>query len=836
MHINDTVGLKGFPRTGPNREIKVALESYWKGQSSEEQLLRTAHRVEADAWRLQKSAGIEAVGLDGTLYDQVLDTITWLGVVPPRFKGLMGLRRYFAMARGAPGCAALDMSKFFDTNYHYLVPELDADLAPAPDFAPLLDKLRRGQEALGSRQAAVPIVIGPVTFVCLAKGCPLPVGEAVGRLLPAYCQLLRLLGAGGATEVQLHEPILTTSTAEDLQTVFQEAYGKLAEAASSCPSSSPSPFPLSLHLVTYYDDLGSTYPWAVQLPVAAISLDLRGATGAEVTSQTMQHIRRYGFPYDKRLGAGVVDGRSVWADDGTALALIRELLPAGLSPERLIITSSAPLQHLPYDLAAEGDHVPPELSTRLAFAVQRVDEIVRVAEAVRGGQRTDVAVEAPTEEEAPSEKAAGEAAAEVPSAAVGQAAAAGGGGGLRCGLPAEMFSRSEPYDVRRGRQVQMPAFPTTTIGSFPQTPEVRRLRQQLRSGQLSQSEYERRIAGHIAHCVGVQEALGVDVVVHGEAERTDMVEYFGSKLGGMWFTVSGWVQSYGSRYVRPPLIVSDITYQGPMTVWEYGVAQSYTRRPVKGMLTGPVTILNWSFPRKDISRARQALQLALALRKEVEALEGAGCSVVQVDEPALREGLPLKRERWSSYLGWAVDAFRLCTAVAAPGTQVVTHLCYSDFEDILHDIARMDADVLTIENSRSGNAMISALAAAGYSHDIGPGVYDVHSPEVPSVDFIRSRIRSFVETGILGGRADRIWVNPDCGLKTRGWPETIAALRNMVAAAAQAPAELLLQQQQQQQPQSVVPGVATAAAADTASQVAGNGSGGRSGGCNGCCH
>ncbi|KAG2448374.1 hypothetical protein HYH02_006956 [Chlamydomonas schloesseri] len=797
----------GFPRIGDQRQLKFAMESFFKGDSTDAELLAVAHKVQADAWNLQKAAGVSLIGLDGTLYDQVLDTITWLGAIPPRFQALSGLQRYYAMARGG---TALDMSKFFDTNYHYLVPELGPEvLAPGksslqPDFSGPLEKLARGQAVVG-REHAVPILIGPVTFVSLSRGCELPLGEAVSRLLPAYCALLQQLAAAGAPEVQLHEPVLATSEGAELRAEFEAAYAQLAQAAGTVP----------LHLVTYYDDIGAAYPWAVALPVAAVSLDFLGPPGAAVPSQTLALIKQHGFPSDKRLGAGVVDGRSVWKDDGTALALLRELLDAGaVSADRLLVTSSAPLQHLPYDLdlelaaantaAAAEPQLPPALAARLGFAKQKVEEIVSTARlAASPGDGSVFKAVQPREQQVEDHRA---------------------------GIAAEWFSRPQSFEARREQQPQFHDFPTTTIGSFPQTAEVRRLRQQLKSGKLTQAEYEGLIAGHIAHAVGVQEALGLDVLVHGEAERTDMVEYFGMQLGGMLFTRAGWVQSYGSRCVRPPLVVADIAYRGPMTCWEYKVASAYTRKPVKGMLTGPITILNWSFPRKDISRAAQAMQLALALRQEVAALEAAGCPIIQVDDPALREGLPLKRERWPSYLSWAVDAFRLCTGVAAPHTQVVTHLCYSDFQDILPAIDRMDADVLTIENSRSDNAMMAALAAAGYGRDIGPGVYDVHSPVVPSVEFIKSRIRSFIDSGILSGRYDRVWVNPDCGLKTRGWPETIAALRNMVTAAAEARAEV----------QRGAAGTAAVVSVAESDKAEGVGKGGAAevsaGRCVGCCH
>ncbi|KAG2493151.1 hypothetical protein HYH03_008575 [Edaphochlamys debaryana] len=668
------------------------------------------------------------------------------------------------MARGAPSAPALDMSKFFSTNYHCLIPEPEA--APgappaAPELGPLLDRLERGQRALGA-EAAVPMVVGPVTFALLARSSPLPPPEAVARLLPAYRRLLRELAQRRVPELQLHEPALATSQAAEpgVRDAFEAAYAELAKAG------------VPLNLVVPYADLDEqVYPWAVRLPVATLTLDFLGGGAGDCAgtgaNRTLELITAHGFPHaERRLGAGVVDGRSVWADrDGTAASLLRALLHLGIPPSRLAVTSSVSLQHLPYDTALEGSHMPARLEGRLAFAVQKLDEIVAAAATPPNG---GVAAAAGGQQAA---------AAEVDGSAAAAVAA------LRALGPAA-YARSLPFGERRGLQLQTHAFPTTTIGSFPQTLEVRRLRQKLKAGTLSRAEYEAAVSGHIAHCVGIQEGLGIDVLVHGEAERTDMVEYFGEKLGGMWFSAAGWVQSYGSRCVRPPVIEGDIAWQGPMTTWEYKVAQSFTSRPVKGMLTGPVTILNWSFPRKDVSREAQAAQLAAALRAEVAALEAEGCRIIQVDEPALREGLPLKRCLWAPYLAWAVDAFRLATAVAAPGTQVVTHLCYSDFEDILPAIDAMDADVLTIENARSGDAMIKALVGSSYGRDVGPGVYDVHSPEVPSVEFIRSRIRMFMASGVAGGRADRVWVNPDCGLKTRGWAETLASLRNMVEAAA----------------------------------------------------
>ncbi|KAL6745237.1 cobalamin-independent methionine synthase [Haematococcus lacustris] len=748
-----TTSTIGFPRIGRKREMKIALERYWKKQSTLQDMLAVQHSVEEESWKAQKSAGVALVGIDqGTLYDHVLDTTFLIGCIPDRFKGLSGYDAYFAMARGAQGAVALDMSKYFDTNYHFLVPELEEGWTPAPDFSHFLDRVQRCQATVG-KESAVPILLGPVTYASLARSntAAAPDLDAVlAKLLPVYLELLQKLKELQVPEVQLHEPYLTTTKGAKLQAPTSAAYKQLAAQG------------VSINFVTYYDDLGEAYPWVVSLPVSAVSLDFLGVPGASAPNASLDLVRQHGFPAGKRLGAGVVDGRSVWRDTGIGgalLAELRRLLPS--TP--LSVQPSVPLSHLPWDTALE-QALDQGVTARLGFAVQKLGELVQLAKGVTNAPAdaspVDLSSFRPKE--------------------------------LTFEIPDNLYRRPEAYSVRRSKQISMPAFPTTTIGSFPQTADVRRLRLQYKQGRLSQAEYERGIASHIGFAIGMQEALGLDVLVHGEAERTDMVEYFGAGLTGMAFTEHGWVQSYGSRYVRPPLVVGDIAFNKPMTVWEYKVAQALTPRPVKGMLTGPVTILNWSFPRRDISRRAQALQLALALREEVAALEAAGCTVVQVDDPALREGLPLKAERWQGYLGWAVDAFRLTTAVAAPATQIVTHLCYSDFQDIMAAIDAMDADVLTIENSRSSDEMIRALAAAQYGRDIGPGVYDVHSPVVPTVEFMKEKIRSFVASGILGGAAGatRVWVNPDCGLKTRGWDETIGSLRNMVQASAEVRAEL----------------------------------------------
>ncbi|KAL4447714.1 hypothetical protein ABPG75_004933 [Micractinium tetrahymenae] len=747
----------GFPRIGPNREMKKALEAYWAGSSSKEELAAASAAVEARAWRDQAAAGIDLIGLDGTLYDQVLDATFQLGLIPERFQGLglSGVDLYFALARGVEGAPACDMSKLFDTNYHFLAPELTADSEPRPDWSPLLDRLKRGQEAVG-RERAVPMVVGPVTLACLARG-DFDRSAMVARLAPAYAALLRQLVQRGVPEVQIHEPALTLTGSEALGVALSVCYAELA-ATGGVP----------INVVVMFDDVPEeTYKWLVQLPVAAISLDFLGVPGADYGSRTAQLIAQHGFPKNKRLGAGVIDGRGIWADkDGAALRLLGALRDRLGADQPISVQTSTSLQHVPYDLTAEPAGSLPQAPPRpLAFAVQKLAEVVSAAQALAASTPGDIpALDLASFTGAPAAKAAQ--------------------------LDAGMFSRPEPYEQRRPKQVQYPALPTTTIGSFPQTPAIRRSRLAFKRGRISREEYREQMAAQIGVCIGAQEALGLDVLVHGEPERSDMVEYFGLKLDGCYFTEHGWVQSYGSRYVRPPVIVGDISRPEPMTVHEYALAQGLTSKPVKGMLTGPVTILQWSFPRRDVTRQEQAFQLALALRQEVADLAAAGCRVLQVDEPALREGLPLKKDRHAPYLGWAVDAFRLTTAVAAPEVQIVTHLCYSDFNDILGAISAMDADVLTIENSRSDDVMLLALAGAGYPRDVGPGVYDVHSPVVPPVEVMAAKIRSFLKSGLLGGDAARIHVNPDCGLKTRKWEEVLPSLRNMVKAAALVRAEL----------------------------------------------
>jgi 5-methyltetrahydropteroyltriglutamate--homocysteine methyltransferase len=723
----------GYPRIGKDREIKRALSAYWKGNIDREELLHVYRQITEEGWQAQKDAGIDYIGVgDATLYDHVLDWAVRFDLVPARFRHLSGLDRTFAMARGVEDVPALEMTKWFDTNYHYLVPEIEAGVEPTAAFADYLEEIRRAQALLDDR--AVPIVLGPVTLLRLSR-LEEPLEIVLARLLPAYIELLEALRALGVPEVQLHEPALVLDDAPELQTATEVAVAALAETG------------VPLNLVTYFDDLGETYPWVLNLPVDVLTLDFtRGETLAQVNGTP--------WPADKTLAAGVIDGRNVWRMRGEeTLALAQPLADRA----ELRISASSSLQFVPYSAARETE-LPEPLRGILAFAEEKLYELTSLTAAFAGDVTLDDGAWARFKDFAPDDPM------------LHKRVAA---------LEIDDFTRDAPYAERRDEQIQLPPFPTTTIGSFPQTREVRRLRGRYKRGEITEAEYRAGVDAWIGYTIGVQEGLGLDVLVHGEFERSDMVEYFAQKLTGFAFTQHGWVQSYGHRYVRPPIIYADVTRPAPMTVREFEVAQSFTQKPVKGMLTGPVTIVNWSFPRADLPKREIAFQLALALREEIADLEQAGARVIQVDEPALREGLPFKRDRWDDYLTWAVDAFRLATGAAESATQIHTHMCYAEFGDILDAIDRMNADVISIENARSGDETLHELAEEGYAREVGPGVYDVHSPVVPSVGFILSKLRMFRE------HLDpaQIWVNPDCGLKTRGWKEVIPSLKNLVIAA-----------------------------------------------------
>jgi len=731
----------GYPRIGRRRELKRALEAYWGGKLAEADLVRARREVEEDGWRAQHEAGVSRVGIgDSSLYDSVLDWSIRFGAIPQRHRHREGLARYFALARGAEGAPALELTKWFDTNYHYLVPEIDASWEAAPDFAEFLDTIGRGGEFLEGR--AVPILLGPLTFLRLAR-LKIETREALSRLLPAYLELIRRIRDLGSSisEVQLHEPALALPQADEDRSLYELAYGQLARAG------------LPIQLITYFDDLGESFAWASRLPAAGIGLDF-------TRGDNLGLLRRYGWPESTILSAGVVDGRSVWRlNPEAAIRLLDELRERAAS---LRVSPSSSLQFVPYSVQAEAA-LPGSLKEVLSFAEEKLIEVQLLARHLSG---QDVA-HPWSETRARWERFR----AEVPARSeIGERLQA---------LRPQDFQRALPYPQRRPKQILLPAFPTTTIGSFPQTREIRALRRRLKDGQLGEEQYRSGIDSAIRHTIEVQEELGLDVLVHGEFERSDMVEYFAERLDGFAITENGWVQSYGSRCVRPPIVYGDVLRPSPLTVREFTVAQSATTRPVKGMLTGPVTILNWSYPRADLPRREIAFQIALALRQEIADLEAAGARAIQVDEPALREGLPLRPERRAAYLRWAVDAFRLATAGARPETQIHTHMCYGDFGDVLEAIDQLDADVISLENARSGDETLADLAQYGYRREVGPGVYDVHSPEILPPEAAVAKLRAFLRHLA----PEQIWVNPDCGLKTRDWPEVLASLRHLVAAA-----------------------------------------------------
>jgi 5-methyltetrahydropteroyltriglutamate--homocysteine methyltransferase len=749
----------GFPRIGANRELKSALESYWKGDSSLDDLKSAGAQLRRRHWAAQSGLALAPVG-DFAFYDHLLDMSFTLGHLPERVRGFGGdpLDNAFRVARGrsAGGAAhahccgadvaAGEMTKWFDTNYHYIVPEFTAATTFALDASRLLEQLA---EARAQGVRAKPVIVGPVTYLALGKSKDGSDRLALlPRLVPVYAQLLELLAAQGVEWVQVDEPILVTELDADWRHAFNLAYHDLKAAR------------VKLLLATYFGPLEDNAHLAANLPVAGLHVD--AIEGRDELGPLLNMLSPM-----KVLSLGVVNGRNVWKTDLAATLDWLEPLHERLG-ERLWLAPSCSLLHVPVDLAQER-RLDPELKSWLAFALQKLEELQLLARALDGGR-------ASVREALAANAAAVEARRRSPrvhDAAVRAAVAA---------LGADLGRRRSPYAQRAPRQaalLQLPAFPTTTIGSFPQTAEIRRARAEFKAGRLDQAGYEAAMRAEIARSVREQEALGLDVLVHGEAERNDMVEYFGEQLEGYALTESGWVQSYGSRCVKPPILYGDISRPRPMTVAWIRYAQSLTSKPMKGMLTGPVTILNWSFVRDDQPRSASCLQLALAIRQEVLDLERAGVRVIQIDEAALREGLPLRRSRWGRYLDWAVEAFRIAANGVADETQIHTHMCYSEFNDIIEAIAGMDADVITIESARSDMELLDAFDRFRYPNEIGPGVYDIHSPRIPTqadiVELMRKAARRIP--------ARRLWVNPDCGLKTRQWSEVVPALANMVAAA-----------------------------------------------------
>jgi len=741
----------GFPRLGARRELKRALEAYWRGDGDLEALQRTGRELRRTHWRRQRDLGLDAVPVgDFAWYDHVLETSAMLGVVPERFGG-SGEPSHpdtlFRMARGDGHTAPCAMTKWFDTNYHYLVPEIAPEQTFRPDVGPLAGHLA---EARADGVPGRPVLLGPLTWLWLAH----PAGRDFDRLqlVPplahAYRELLAGLAEAGAEWVQIDEPILCLDLPEPWQRAFEGLYGRLGGGG-----------PRRL-LATYFGGLEENLPLAFGLPVDAVHLD---AVRADAEARAaLEHMAPH-----QALSLGVVDGRNVWRADLegklAALAPLHERLR-----ERLWLAPSCSLLHVPLDVDLERD-LDPELKSWLAFAVQKLEELEILRGALRHGR--DAVAEA-----LEGQRRALESRRSSPRTRNPQVR------GVAAAVGPEMLQRHSPWSERYPRQrarMGLPELPTTTIGSFPQTREIRRTRRDYRSGRLDAAEYRARMRDEIAAVVETQETLGLDVLVHGEPERNDMVEYFGEQLGGYAFTRHGWVQSYGSRGVKPPILFGDVDRPGPITVEWTRYAQSLTHRPMKGMLTGPVTLLQWSFPRDDLPRAEIAQQLALALRAEVADLEEAGTPVIQIDEPALREGMPLRRHGHAEYLRWAVDAFRLATAGVADTTQIHSHMCYSDFNDIIDAIAGLDADVIIIEAARSRMRLLDAFRDFAYPNAIGPGVYDIHAPRVPPTD----EIAELLEQALRRLPREQLWVNPDCGLKTRDWTEIRPALANMVEAA-----------------------------------------------------
>ncbi len=746
----------GFPRIGRKRELKKALEAYWQGQSSESELEQTAAQLRAQNWQLQQGLDWLPVG-DFSLYDQVLDLSFTLGNIPARLQHLAGseLDNYFRLARGRSAqdsaCSCIhagEMTKWFDTNYHYIVPEVTAQTEFSLQSSRLLQQFR---EAKAQGIQAKPVLIGPLTYLwlCKAKDQSEPL-TLLPRLLPVYQQLLQVLQQAGAEWIQLDEPILATELSESWQLAFVSAYSLLAEV------------PVKLLLASYFGRLGANLPLLQALPVAGIHLD--AVRGRAEVQQVLQ-----GLAPQQVLSLGVIDGRNIWKTDLTAVLDWLEPI-AALLGDRLWLAPSCSLLHVPVDLDSEQKLLP-ELKNWLAFAKQKLQELQILGLALNQGRL--LVAEALIDNAAAITSRRQSALVHNP--AVQQA--------LQQIRP-EQAQRKSPYLVRAQQQAArfaLPLYPTTTIGSFPQTTAIRQARLALKKGTISAAQYRDQMQTEIAHAVAQQEQLGLDVLVHGEAERNDMVEYFGEQLSGFAFSQHGWVQSYGSRCVKPPIIYGDISRPQAMTVAWTQYAQSLTTKPMKGMLTGPVTMLNWSFVRDDQPRQQTCLQLALAIRQEVQDLEAAGVGIIQIDEAALREGLPLRQSEWQQYLDWAVFAFKLCANGVADSTQIHTHMCYSEFNDIIAEIAALDADVITIETSRSDMELLRAFEHFAYPNQIGPGVYDIHSPNTPTT----AQMVKLMQKAAQQIPAQRLWVNPDCGLKTRQWSEVLPALKNMVSAAQQ---------------------------------------------------
>lgn len=748
MSIEFTATVLGSARIGPNRELKKAVESYWAGTLDAAALESVARTLRENTWRELVAAGLDSVPVNTfSYYDHVLDTAVMLGALPERVRSINSeLDRCFAAARGNETVAPLEMTKWFDTNYHYLVPEI----SPATTFSLHPEKvLAELEEARALDVPARPVVLGPVTFLLLSKavGSSAPLLDRLDEILPLYAELLTHLADAGAKWVQLDEPALVADRTQHEIDCAKKAYDYLS-AVSTRPA---------ILLASYFGDLGAVLPVLASTGIEGLSIDL-------TVPGTVEHVAVIPALASKHIVAGVVDGRNIWRTDlDKALATLASLLG---SAGTLAVSSSCSLLHVPYTLDGETDIVDP-LRSWLAFGTEKVAEVAVLARALREGT-----------ESVSSELEQARAALKTRRTDPRLHDAA-----VRARLDAGISVDRTPAEERcraQAARLDLPSLPTTTIGSYPQTTQIRLARAALRTGEIDDAEYVSRMQSEIADVVALQEKIGLDVLVHGEPERNDMVQYFAEQLSGFAATSNGWVQSYGSRCVRPPILYGDVSRPKPMTVHWSEYAQSLTDKPVKGMLTGPVTILAWSFVRDDLPLAESAAQIALAIRDETIDLEAAGIRIVQVDEPALRELLPLRSKDAAAYLDWAVRSFKISTSGVSDHTQIHTHLCYSEFGEIIDAIADLDADVTSIEAARSHMEVLDDLNSIGFDLGVGPGVYDIHSPRVPSVDEITESLRA----ALKAVPAERLWVNPDCGLKTRGVAEVERSLRNMVQAAA----------------------------------------------------
>ncbi len=762
----------GFPRIGDMRQLKKAVEGYWKGNVSESELMAAGKELRAHNWRLQKEAGMDHIPSgDFSFYDHILDMTATLGLVPKRYGwsgGDVNLDTYFAMARGAQAggvdVTAMEMTKWYDTNYHYIVPEFEEDMTPKLSYSKIFDQY---QEARDLGIETRPVIIGPATYVFLGKAQyeGFSHGDIIKKLIPVYNEILQKLRSMGAQWVQIDEPVF----ALDLCPIGR---GAVDQAYNNGATSIQKPEGLKLIVTSYFDTLRANADMFYSLPVDALHIDLcRGSNQANTEANNAEKtldeaLAKIGD--SKALSIGIIDGRNIWRNDLSASLELLEKATDRLGNERVFVAPSCSLLHTPVDLKSESA-MDDQLKSWMAFAAQKVGEIAVLTKGLNKGRNSIIADIATSDAVQDERKTSSR----IHNNAVKQRISS---------ITPEMKRRNSPFAQRDKVQreaLNLPLYPTTSIGSFPQTPEIRKARAAHKKGELGENAYKEAMQAEIKSVVDFQHEIGIDVLVHGEPERNDMVEYFGEQLSGFAFTKFGWVQSYGSRCVKPPIIFGDVSRPKPMTVEWSKYAQSCTDKVMKGMLTGPVTILQWSFVRDDQPRSATSRQIALSIRDEVSDLEAAGIRIIQIDEAAFREGLPLRKDDWKAYLDRAVEDFHVASCCVEDKTQIHTHMCYSEFNDIIDSIAAMDADVISIETSRSQMELLDAFVAFKYPNHIGPGVYDIHSPRVPDVQEMVDLLEKAKD--VLDER--QIWVNPDCGLKTRGWAEVKPALKNMVEAA-----------------------------------------------------